>query len=120
MAPDGTVGAMSFNHYAFGVVDDWLFRRLGGIDPVEPGYRRVRVAPLTGGPVSWARAHRDTPFGRVSVAWERDDAGAAGSGSAARPSVRYDVTLPAGVTGEIVTPDGQRHELPSGRTVLVG
>lgn len=141
VAPDGTVGAMSFNHYAFGVVDDWLFRRLGGIDPVEPGYRRVRVAPLTGGPVSWARTHRDTPFGRVSVAWKRTDtsvggsgavvggpgavvggsgAVVGGSGSAARPAVRYDITLPAGVTGELVTPDGHAHALPSGRTVLVG
>ncbi|MDU0349120.1 family 78 glycoside hydrolase catalytic domain, partial [Actinomyces sp. MRS3W] len=132
VAPDGTVGAMSFNHYAFGCVDDWLFRRLGGIDPAQPGYRRVRVAPLTDGPVSWARAHRDTPYGRVSVAWERSDAehggagagsdasdaGAADSVSSGQPHVRYEITLPAGVTGELVACDGSVHELPSGDTPL--
>ncbi|SHE25031.1 alpha-L-rhamnosidase [Actinomyces glycerinitolerans] len=132
VAPDGTVGAMSFNHYAFGCVDDWLFRRLGGIVPTEPGYRRVRVAPLTGGPVSWARSHRDTPFGRVEVAWERVDRAAPDANSAeaaadataaglATPgsTVRYEVVLPSGVTGELVTPDGDVRELSSGRTVLV-
>ncbi|SDM66397.1 alpha-L-rhamnosidase [Actinomyces ruminicola] len=125
VAPDGTVGAMSFNHYAFGCVDDWLFRRLGGITPAEPGYRRVRVAPLTDGPVSWARAHRETPFGRVEVAWERaaGDAPEAGSGDADSTvlgiPVRYEINLPTGVTGELVTPDGSRRELSSGQTVLV-
>ena len=110
VAPDGTVGAMSFNHYAFGCVDDWLFRRVGGIEAVEPGFRRVRVAPLTGGPVSWGRAHRDTPFGRAAVSWERKG----GPGAA----VRYEVELPAGASGELIGPDGAVHELTAGHTVV--
>ena len=110
VAPDGTVGAMSFNHYAFGCVDDWLFRRVGGIEAAEPGFRRVRVAPLTGGPVSWGRASRDTPFGRVAVSWARQG----GPGAA----VRYEVELSAGVGGELVGPDGAARELAAGRTVV--
>ena len=110
VAPDGTVGAMSFNHYAFGCVDDWLFRRVGGIEAAEPGFRRVRVAPLTGGPVSWGRAHRDTPFGRAAVSWERKG----GPGAA----VRYEVELPAGASGELIGPDGAVRELTAGRTVV--
>src|SRR5262249_463695 len=31
----------SFNHYAFGAVGDWMYRYLAGLDPAEPGYRRV-------------------------------------------------------------------------------
>ena len=95
VAPDGTVGAMSFNHYAFGCVDDWMFRRLGGIDPAAPGYRRVRVAPLTDGPVSWARSHRDTPFGRVEVSWERAPPGGP------HPPLPYEKTQPAGWGGRV-------------------
>ena len=110
VAPDGTVGAMSFNHYAFGCVDDWLFRRVGGIEAAEPGFRRVRVAPLTDGPVSWARSHRDTPFGRVAVSWARQG----GPGTA----VRYEIELPAGVGGELIGPDGAARELAAGRTVV--
>ena len=133
VAPDGTVGAMSFNHCALGCVDDWMFRRLGGIAPLEPGYRRVRVAPLTGGPVFWARAHRDTPFGRVKVSWERTGPAAPGDASGtgagvnrtgadavgAHSRVRYEIELPAGVSGELMTPDGRVRELRGGRTVEV-
>ena len=110
-----------------------MFRRLGGIAPLEPGYRRVRVAPLTGGPVFWARAHRDTPFGRVEVSWERTgpaapgDAGGVGAGVnrtgadvvGAHSRVRYEIELPAGVSGELVTPDSGVRELRGGRTVEV-
>ena len=51
MLPDGTInpGEMtSFNHYALGAVADWMHRTVGGIDPLEPGYARVLVAPRRG------------------------------------------------------------------------
>ncbi|WP_454931938.1 family 78 glycoside hydrolase catalytic domain [Actinomyces oricola] len=147
VAPDGTVGAMSFNHYAFGAVDDWMFRRLAGIDAAEPGFRRVRVAPLVDGPLSWACGERLTPYGRVRVRWERQGEGASRvvtskavesaesgalegtAGSEGGPSaagtveapgqpVRYEIELPAGVTGELVGADGVARALGSGRTVL--
>ena len=52
MLPDGSVnpGEMtSFNHYALGAVADFLHRVVGGLQRVEPGYRRVRIAPRPGG-----------------------------------------------------------------------
>src|SRR5690606_337997 len=65
LRPDGTVniadlkegasgeasggGMVSFNHYAAGAVGDWLYRRVAGLEPIEGGYRRFRVAPLIGG-----------------------------------------------------------------------
>ncbi|WP_311765830.1 family 78 glycoside hydrolase catalytic domain [Actinomyces sp. 187325] len=106
--PDGTVGTMSFNHYSLGAVDDVLFRRVAGLAPAAPGFSHVRVAPLTQGPLSWAEATRRTPYGEVRVRWEREADGA----------VSYDVTLPAGITGEVVLADGSVHGLPSGRTLL--
>ncbi len=72
MLPDGTInpGQMtSFNHYALGAVADWMHRTIGGIAPLEPGYRRVLVAPQPGGDITWAHAALDTPHGRVSVRW---------------------------------------------------
>ena len=107
VAPDGTVGAMSLNHYAFGAVDDWMFRRLAGIDPAGPGFARVRVAPLVDGPLTWAEGTRMTPWGEVHVRWDRADG-----------QVRYAVNLPAGVTGELVGPEGTV-ALAAGRTEVV-
>ncbi|MGL4175873.1 MAG: family 78 glycoside hydrolase catalytic domain [Dermatophilaceae bacterium] len=78
MLPDGTVnpGEMtSFNHYALGAVADWMHRTLGGIRPLEPGYRRVRVEPSPGGGVTWARSSLRTPHGMLRVSWELDDHG---------------------------------------------
>jgi alpha-L-rhamnosidase len=36
IAPDGTVTDLSYNHYAFGCVDDWMYRRLAGLQLVAP------------------------------------------------------------------------------------
>ncbi len=103
MLPDGSInpGEMtSFNHYALGAVADWLHQVVGGLAPLEPGYRRVLVAPRPGGGLTWATTSLDTPSGTVSVHW-RTDAG--------RTTV--DVVLPDGVTGELRHPDGSVQEL---------
>ena len=42
---DGTASSYSYNHYAFGCVGDWLYRRIGGLAAVEAGWRRFRVEP---------------------------------------------------------------------------
>ena len=44
----GPVDMNSFNHYAYGAVADWMFQHLGGLQIVEPGYKKSRIAPLTG------------------------------------------------------------------------
>ena len=73
MLPDGTInpGEMtSFNHYALGAVVDWMHRTIGGIAPLEPGYRRILMAPRPGGGLEWAECSLETPLGLASVRWE--------------------------------------------------
>ena len=38
---------LSFNHYAYGAMIDWVYRTVGGLAPDlgDPGYRTVHVAP---------------------------------------------------------------------------
>lgn len=62
-------GMVSFNHYAAGAVGDWFYRRIAGIEAVEGGYRRFRVAPIIGGGLTFARGSVETPYGRASSAW---------------------------------------------------
>ena len=64
---------MSFNHYAPGSVDDWLYRRIAGIRPTSPGYRTAVIEPDFDAGVDEARAHVGTPFGRFAVEWTRTD-----------------------------------------------
>jgi alpha-L-rhamnosidase len=97
MLPDGTVnpGEMtSFNHYALGAVADWLHRRVAGLVPAAPGYRRILVRPRPGGGLTHASAAHDSPYGRVEVAWRR-------SGD----ELQVDVTVPPGATALVQLPD---------------
>jgi alpha-L-rhamnosidase len=94
--PDGAVTVGSFNHYAFGCVDDWLFRRLAGIQAAAPGYRISRIEPDLDAPLEWVDAHHDSAYGRLAVRWERDPA------CPSRITVR--VTVPANTMSSIVLP----------------
>ncbi|MFH8491077.1 family 78 glycoside hydrolase catalytic domain [Streptomyces longisporoflavus] len=99
--PDGTLnstGMTSLNHYAFGAVADWLHRVVGGIEPAEPGYRRLRIAPRPGGGLTWARTAHDTVQGRVEVQWRIDGR-----------TLTLDVTTPEGTTADIVLPLHPEH-----------
>ena len=101
--PDGTLnesGMTSLNHYALGAVVAWMYRALGGLQRLEPGYRRVRIEPKPGGGVKSAHMVHDTVRGRIEVRWEISD----GTGTVS-------VSVPDGVDAEVVLPchpDGQR------------
>src|SRR5262249_22992281 len=100
--PDGTA-AHSLNHYSKGAVISFLHRYVAGLQRVEPGYRRFRVAPQPGGGLTSARTHHDSPHGRIEVAWSLD--GGAG---------RIEVTVPDGTSASLERPDGQVEELAAG------
>ncbi|CUU54875.1 alpha-L-rhamnosidase [Parafrankia irregularis] len=95
--PDGSLndtGMTSLNHYALGAIADWLHRVVGGLEPAEPGYRRIRIAPRPGGGLTHATVTHDTPLGRVRVRWRHDPDG----------RLAVDATIPAGAVAEVVLP----------------
>jgi alpha-L-rhamnosidase len=108
MLPDGTVnpGEMtSFNHYAYGAVADWLHRRVAGLAPAAPGYRRLRIAPVPGPGITSAAATHETPYGTASVAWAVDGG-----------TFTLDLLVPPSCTAEVVLPDDSAPvEVGSGR-----
>lgn len=73
IAPDGTVGHMSFNHYAFGCVGDWLYRYIAGINPGEPGYKTSIIEPHTDCGLTSAAAEINTKYGKLSSSWTKTD-----------------------------------------------
>ncbi len=109
MLPDGSVnpGEMtSFNHYALGAVADWMHRTVAGIAPLEPGYGKVLLAPRPGGDLTWAAASLETRHGRVAIHW-----------SLAEGVLTVETTLPPGVSGMLLLPDGSQRELGPGSAV---
>ncbi|MET0781263.1 MAG: alpha-L-rhamnosidase C-terminal domain-containing protein, partial [Microbacterium sp.] len=95
ISPDGVIRPMSFNHYAPGSVDDWLYRRVAGIRSSSPGYRTAVISPDFEIGVDHLKAHVGTSYGRLAVEWTR-------AGDAA--SVVVDV--PFGVVATLATAAG--------------
>jgi alpha-L-rhamnosidase len=100
---DGHPGIMSHNHYAFGCVDDWLYRQVAGLRAVEPGYRRVTLAPDVASPFGEVRARIDTPYGPVTCEYRR---------SASETVVR--VQVPVDVDADLELPGRSTQRLGAG------
>ncbi|GAB2844019.1 glycoside hydrolase family 78 protein [Actinocorallia aurea] len=106
LLPDGSVnpsGMTSFNHYAFGAVADWLHRTVAGLAPAEPGYRRLRIAPVPGGGLTHASASLRTPYGTASCGWALDGG-----------ELTVDAVIPPNTTAEVRLPDGTAADVGSG------
>ncbi len=104
VAPDGTVGAHSFNHYAFGCVGDWMVRKIGGLAIRQPGYKEFDVAPLFPAGLDFAELEHETPCGRISVAWHRAEDGL----------VKVSVCVPEGCVAHVALPGQDERELGPG------
>jgi alpha-L-rhamnosidase len=105
--PDGSIhsGAMdtvsddvmvSFNHYAYGAMVDWLYRFTAGLAPIwdQPGYRSVLVQPRPAAGITWARAAIKAGIGEVAIDWRIDSKG----------DLLIDLALPPGVEGRLDLP----------------
>ncbi len=100
---DGTDMMISYNHYASGAVGDFLYRRVLGLEAVEPGYRTFAVRPVLGGGLTWAKGGVRTPYGEASVAWKTENG-----------AFTVTVQAPMGTTCELTLPDGTQKVLGSG------
>ncbi|RED47855.1 family 78 glycoside hydrolase catalytic domain [Seonamhaeicola aphaedonensis] len=60
----------SLNHYAYGAIGEWMYERIGGIAPLEAGYKVIRIAPVPKEPLTSASASLNTPYGEASSSWE--------------------------------------------------
>ena len=104
---DGTPHA-SLNHYSKGAVITFLHQYVAGLQCIEPGYRRFRVAPKPGGGLEWATAQHDSPYGRIEVRWRQRDG-----------TLSVDVTVPPGTAADIVLPTGKTTTVTSGHHTVV-
>jgi alpha-L-rhamnosidase len=73
--PDSTFqtpGMNSFNHYAYGAIGDWMYRKIVGIDTYEDGvgYKHIMIMPHIGGGFTNASASLQTYYGTVSNGWK--------------------------------------------------
>lgn len=71
--PDGAPQKISFDHYAFGIVDEYIFSALAGIRPLEPGFARFEVCPDHVISLDWLKREFICEAGPISVVYEGSD-----------------------------------------------
>lgn len=90
----------SLNHYAYGAIGEWMYERIGGIAPLEAGYKSIRISPIAGGPLTSASASLNTAYGEVLSSWEiKND------------SFLLNVTIPPNTSAKIEIPANTSEEL---------
>jgi alpha-L-rhamnosidase len=101
----GPVDMNSFNHYANGAVGDWMFGHLGGLQALEAGYKKARIAPLLLHPaLNHAQASIHTPYGLLASDWQRDADG-----------IHLSVDVPVGTEAEVVLPTSKPERVREGQ-----
>ncbi|HEX7070588.1 MAG TPA: alpha-L-rhamnosidase C-terminal domain-containing protein [Rhodothermales bacterium] len=92
----GDVSMNSYNHYALGAVVGFFYRRLAGIAPAAPGFRRIAVRPIWLPEVGRVAARYDSCAGLISTRVDGDERGI----------VRLDLTVPPNCVAEVELPSG--------------
>lgn len=108
----GDPGMNSYNHYAFGSVMAWVYRRVSGIDTDArgPGFHHLVIAPHTDARLTHARSEYDSVYGEVITDWTRSNDG----------SVQLSVTLPANTTATVELPAGPHGKALQDGVILHG
>ena len=99
----GDVGMNSFNHYAYGSVQEWMYRYMAGIETDGVAFKNIllqpRVDTRTGDELpegqkrmKWVRCSYDSVAGLIESNWSNDE------------SFVYECTIPEGSAATLLLP----------------
>ena len=88
---DGGFGSQ--NHFMLGQINEWLFHDLAGIQPDEPGFKRIIIKPAVVGDLTWAKARYDSVHGPITTEWKREGG-----------QFTLDITIPPNTTATVFVP----------------
>lgn len=95
--PDGSFdvsGMNSLNHYAYGSVGDWMYRKVAGVSQSEPGYKKFKVQPMFVKGIEEAGVEFESVYGKIESKWNCKDG-----------KIHGWVRVPANTTAEIHLPE---------------
>ena len=115
MNPDGTLklkspvspedaGMGSLNHYAYGAVCEFLYRRVLGLEPTSLGYKTFSVSPVVGGGLTYAKGSHVCPYGRIEVSWKINGG-----------VFTVEVSVPVSCSCEVTMQSGKKYIVKSGK-----
>ncbi len=100
----------SFNHYAFGSVNEWLFGNMAGLKVGEAGYRTVIIRPeIATEKINYVKATMHSINGEFISSWKKQG-----------NKLLMSVTIPANTKAEIHIPASGSQYVWEGKTLIAG
>ncbi|MGN0183283.1 MAG: family 78 glycoside hydrolase catalytic domain, partial [Candidatus Ornithomonoglobus sp.] len=87
----------SKNHHFLGDISSWFIQEIAGLKP-NPNVDDIRyfeISPHFIDELDYVKASYESPFGRVSVMWQRNE-----------HNIKLDISMPEGTYGKAVLPKG--------------
>lgn len=107
LMPDGTPnpdGMNSYNHYAYGSVMEFVYRRIAGIEATEAGFAKIRIAPNPCKGLAEFKAEYESVRGKIVSGYEQKDG-----------QIKFTAEIPEGVQAEIILPNEQPIPVTGGK-----
>ena len=104
--PDGSMNLFemnSLNQYGFGSVGDWIYQEMCGLQCLEPGYKKARIAPRLIKGIPEVNASLETVYGQLSC-----------SISCKNGKIRAEIHVPENTTAELSLPEQEELTVGSG------
>lgn len=97
LMPDGTPnpdGMNSYNHYAYGSVMEFVYRRIAGIEAAAAGFAKIKIAPHPVKGLPSLKAEYDSAAGKIVSCYEQKNG-----------KIVFTIEVPRGVRAKIVLPE---------------
>ena len=95
----------SQNHPMFGSVGEWFYQSLAGINPMAPGFSKIRIKPQPAGDLTWVNCTYRSVNGPIVSNWKKEG-----------NTFELRVTIPVNATASICLPSSTGSEITeSGR-----
>lgn len=91
----GPKGMNSFNHYAYGVVCEWIWKSVAGIaaDTANPGFKNIIMRPVPDKRLGFVDAVYDSASGQIKSSWKYEG-----------DKWIWEFTVPEGCTASVILP----------------
>ena len=87
-------GMNSLNHYAYGSIGEWMYKKLAGINPVTAGYKKLYIKPMFIKGITWVKASFESVYGCIQSEWECKN-----------NRITVKVTIPPNTTASLYLPE---------------
>lgn len=97
LMPDGTPnhdGMNSYNHYAYGSVMEFIYRRIAGIEATEAGFKTIKIAPNPCKGLAEFKAEYESINGKIVSGYVQKDG-----------KIKFTIQIPEDVEAEIILPN---------------